>query len=67
MIELAGNVGELHMTVQVTRKETGKVETVEMVGFVNAEQLKQLQAEGVLPKAAPARIARAGRRAYYKP
>jgi hypothetical protein len=38
------------MTIQVTRKETGKVEEYEMVGFVDPEQLKQLQDEGILPK-----------------
>ena len=51
MADLQGNVGELKLTVQVTRKETGKVEEIELVGFVNPEQLKQLQADGVLPKA----------------
>lgn len=50
MTNLAGNIGELKLTVQVTRADTGKVEEVEMTGFVNAEQLKQLQAEGLLPQ-----------------
>ena len=50
MADLQGNVGEVTLTLQVTRKETGKVETIEMVGFVNPEQLKQLQADGTLPK-----------------
>lgn len=49
MPDLNGAVGELRMTLEVTRKETGKVEQVEMIGFVNEEQLKQLQADGVLP------------------
>ena len=31
------------MTLQITRKETGKVEEVEMVGFVDEEKLKELQ------------------------
>jgi|WetSurSiteA1Bulk_404760.scaffolds.fasta_scaffold801602_1 hypothetical protein len=50
MSDLKGAVGELHMKIQVTRKETGKVEEYDVVGFVNPEQLKQLQDEGVLPK-----------------
>lgn len=49
MANLQGNVGEVRITLEVTRKETGKVEQVEMIGFVNPEQLKQLQADGVLP------------------
>lgn len=32
MSELQGQVGELHFTVIITRKDTGKVETVEMIG-----------------------------------
>jgi len=48
-VELVGAVGELHMKVQVTRAETGKVEEYDVVGFVNPEELKQLQDAGVLP------------------
>lgn len=47
-MNLAGDIGELKLTVQITRKETGKVEEVELVGFVDEEKLKQLQAEGLL-------------------
>lgn len=50
MADLSGAVGELRFTVEIKRKETGKVETVELVGFANEEQLKQLQADGVLQK-----------------
>jgi hypothetical protein len=50
MAELAGNVGEVRFTVEVTRKETGLVEKIEMVGMVDAEKLKQLQDEGLLAK-----------------
>lgn len=53
MSNLQGQVGELRFTIEVTRKDTGKVETVEMVGFVNQEQLQQLQAEGMLQKTEP--------------
>lgn len=48
-VELKGAVGELHMKVQVKRVDTGRVEEYDVVGFVNPEQLKQLQAAGVLP------------------
>lgn len=37
MADLCGAVGELRMTLQITRKETGKVETVELVGTVMDE------------------------------
>lgn len=47
-MNLQGNIGEIGITLQVTRKETGKVEEVQLVGFVNEEQLKQLQADGLL-------------------
>ena len=44
-MNLQGQVGELRFTVEITRKETGKVETVEMVGFLDAEKLAELQAQ----------------------
>ena len=31
------------MTVQVTRKETGEVETYDLVGFLDEDKLKELQ------------------------
>ena len=43
MAELNGQIGELRMTVQVTRKETGKVETYDLVGFLDEDQLKEFQ------------------------
>jgi len=43
MVDLKGSVGELRMVLQITRKDTGKVEEVEMVGFVDEEKLKELQ------------------------
>lgn len=43
MPELQGQIGEVRMTVQITRKETGKTETVELVGFLNQDKLKELQ------------------------
>lgn len=36
-------MGELRMTLQITRKETGKVEEVELIGFLDEEKLKELQ------------------------
>lgn len=48
MADLQGQVGEVSFTVQITRKETGQVEEYQMTGFVNEEQLKQLQAEGLI-------------------
>tara|TARA_R110000868_G_scaffold59761_2_gene183367 strand:- start:20446 stop:20619 length:174 start_codon:yes stop_codon:yes gene_type:complete len=41
--ELQGQVGELRLTLQITRAATGKTETVELVGFVDEEKLKELQ------------------------
>ena len=43
MIDLQGQVGELRFTVQVTRKETGKVEEYQLVGFLDEDKLKELQ------------------------
>jgi hypothetical protein len=46
MIELQGSVGELRMTVQITRKDTGKVEQYELVGLIDEDKLKELQNGG---------------------
>ena len=43
MAELCGKVGELRLSVQVTRKETGETENYELVGFLDADQLKEVQ------------------------
>lgn len=43
MAELQGQVGELRFTVEVTRAETGKVETYELVGKITDEQLKEIE------------------------
>lgn len=42
MIELKGPPGELHFTLTVTRAATGKVETFEMVGHADPEELKKI-------------------------
>lgn len=34
MPDLQGKIGELRFTIEVTRKETGKVETYELIGHV---------------------------------
>jgi hypothetical protein len=46
MIALSGQMGELRMTVQITRKDTGKVEQVELVGYLDEDKLKELQNGG---------------------
>jgi hypothetical protein len=43
---LVGQVGELRLQVEITRKETGKIETFELVGFVDENKLKELQNGG---------------------
>lgn len=43
MSNLGGQVGELRFTVQITRKDTGKVEDVELIGYLDADKLKELQ------------------------
>jgi hypothetical protein len=42
MINLQGQPGELRFTVQITRKDTGKVEEVELVGRITPEQFEEL-------------------------
>lgn len=42
MSNLSGQMGELRFTVQITRKETGKVEEVELVGYLDEDKLKEL-------------------------
>lgn len=39
---LEGQEAELHMTVQITRKATGLVETYELVGNTTVEQAEAL-------------------------
>lgn len=43
MADLQGQVGELRMTVEIKRKNTGEVEKFDLVGFVDPEKLKELQ------------------------
>lgn len=50
MASLMGQVGELSMTVQITRAATGKTEEVTLTSAINAEQLKQLQDANIIPK-----------------
>lgn len=42
MAELKAAEGELKAVIQVTRKDTGKVETYEVVGKVNHEEMDAL-------------------------
>ena len=43
MPELSGQIGELRFTVEIKRKDTGKVEQVELVGYLDEDKLKELQ------------------------
>lgn len=43
MIELQGQKAELRFTLEITRKETGKVEQYELIGHLDADKLKELQ------------------------
>lgn len=45
MSGLTAQPGELRATIHITRKETGKVDTVELVGHPDPEKLKQILAE----------------------
>lgn len=42
-MNLQGAKAEVRMTVEIVRKDTGKVETAELVGYVNAEDLEKLK------------------------
>ena len=43
MSDLVGAVGEVQMTIQIKRKETGKVEEFKLTGFLDEDQLKEIQ------------------------
>ena len=43
MSDLIGAVGEVQMTIQIQRKETGKVEEFKLTGFLDEDQLKEIQ------------------------
>jgi hypothetical protein len=55
MAELGGQIGELRFTLEIKRKETGKVEIVEMVGFVDEAKLKEFQDGGYTFDSSPQR------------
>jgi len=38
MPDLTGQVGELRFVIEVTRKDTGKVETYDMIGRIMGEE-----------------------------
>jgi hypothetical protein len=42
MTALQGQAGELRFTVEITRKDDGRVEQFELVGRITDEQLKEL-------------------------
>lgn len=41
MASLSGDVGELRFVVQITRKETGKTEEIELVGKLTDVEVKE--------------------------
>ena len=43
MNDRIGAVGEVQMTIQIKRKETGKVEEFKLTGFLDENQLKEIQ------------------------
>jgi hypothetical protein len=43
MPELSGQIGELRFTVEIKRKDTGKIEQYELVGFIDEDKLKEFQ------------------------
>lgn len=43
MADLQGKDAEVQMTIEVIRKDTGKKETVQLVGYVNKEDLEKLK------------------------
>lgn len=43
-VQLNGQPGELHITLQITRKATGNTEEVELIGYLDPEELAALQA-----------------------
>lgn len=42
-INLAGSVGELSFEVQIKRADTGQVENYTLVGYLDEQQLKDIQ------------------------
>lgn len=45
MIELKGKAGRLDMTIEIKRAATGKTETVQLVGFLDPEDLEKFKQE----------------------
>ena len=42
-INLVGSVGELSFEVQIERADTGQVENYTLVGYIDEQQLKDIQ------------------------
>ena len=55
MTALSGQMGELRFTVEIKRKDTGKVEQVELVGYLDEDKLKELQSGGNSQHSSPER------------
>lgn len=46
MSNLNGTTGELNFTVQIKRKETGKIEEFKITGFLDKTKLEEMQNGG---------------------
>jgi hypothetical protein len=46
MSNLMGQVGEVTFTVEIKRKDTGKIDNFDLVGKITEEQLKELTLVG---------------------
>ena len=42
MSNLQGQPGELRMTIEIKRKDTGKIDTVELVGHADPDKLAEI-------------------------
>lgn len=42
MVALSGAVGDLRFQIQVTRADTGKIETYELIGRIDQDQLEEI-------------------------
>jgi hypothetical protein len=55
MIDLVGQPGELRFTVEIKRADTGKVDTYDLVGYLDEDKLKELQNGGDTQHSGPKR------------
>lgn len=43
MSDLVGGDGELRMTIEIIRKDTGKKEAFDLVGFIDPQEVEKLK------------------------